>query len=521
MSALPKTWEHVPIGELVEVNPRKNVKLNGDDLVSFVPMAAVDEVSGTIATPIDRPYKEVSKGFTHFRDADVIFAKITPSMENGKSAVANNLTNGTGMGSTEFHVFRTNGAILPEYLWHYVRQKGFRDDAKAVMSGAVGQQRVPADWLKKRLVPLAPLAEQDRIAAKVNWLTARTARARKELERVPTLIARYKERLLAQIFESPDSDYERIPLRELGSFVTSGSRGWAKYYANHGDLFLRVGNVQRTNIGLDLSEIQHVQPPSAVEGQRTRLQKNDLLITITADVGRVGVFADDRVAYINQHVALARLDDPRAARFIAWYLSSEPGQVQLRRNIRGATKAGLGLDDIRAVLIPHVAIEVQAEIVRRIESVFGWLDRLAADHAVSERLIPKLDAAILERAFCGKLVPQDPSDEPVSALLERSKAERAAAPMTSKACKSRKLAPPKETITVAKNLQEALAEARGWISAQDAFQRCGIGPGASTEEIEILYAELRQLDKDGKLDKEVVNDKQGRKLHDRLRLKAA
>lgn len=200
MSELPDSWVRVPINEVAEVNPRKSVDLNGEDLVSFVPMAAVDEVSGTIAAPIDRPYSEVSQGFTHFRDEDVIFAKITPSMENGKSAVARELTNGTGMGSTEFHVFRSYGAIEPEYLWRYVRQQSFRDDARTVMSGAVGQQRVPADWLKEHMIPLAPKAEQRRIVEKVDGLTARTARARTELDRIPTLIARYKQRLLALAF---------------------------------------------------------------------------------------------------------------------------------------------------------------------------------------------------------------------------------------------------------------------------------------------------------------------------------
>lgn len=521
MSSLPETWSHVPIGDVSEVNPRKSVELTADELVSFVPMAAVDEVSGTIATPIDRPYKEVSKGFTHFLDRDVIFAKITPSMENGKSAVASNLTNGTGIGSTEFHVFRSNGAIQPEYLWHYVRQKAFRDDAQAVMSGATGQQRVPAEWLRKRLVPLSPLPEQDRIVAKMDRLTARTARARKELDRIPTLIARYKERFLAQMFDSLDAGYERKSIRELGCFVTSGARGWAKHYAETGELFVRVGNVQRTDIELNLSDVQRVQPPNGVEGQRTRLQENDILVTITADIGRVGVFADNRVAYINQHVALARLKEPRAAKFMAWYLSSGPGQVQLHRNTRGATKAGLGLDDIRDVLIPQVAIEVQAEVVHRIESVFGRLDSLAADYAAAERLLPKLDAAILEKAFKGELVPQDPNDEPASELLERIRAERAIAPKKKTARKSSMSTHPKETKTMAKNIQDALANAGGWISAQDAFQLCGIGPGASTEEIEALYAELRHLDKEGKLDTETVNDKQGRKLYDRLRLKVA
>jgi type I restriction enzyme, S subunit len=222
MSKLPENWIEPAIREVAEVNPRKDADLSVTDLVSFVPMASVDEVSGTILSPIDRPYGEVSKGFTHFRDGDVIFAKITPSMENGKSAVAGNLRNGTGMGSTEFHVFRSSGAIEPEYLWRFVRQKSFRENAQTVMSGAVGQQRVPADYLKNHSIPLPPLKEQRRIVTKVDGLTARTARARKELDRVPALIARYKSAILALAFKGDLTKDWREQLGRQGGGARQG-----------------------------------------------------------------------------------------------------------------------------------------------------------------------------------------------------------------------------------------------------------------------------------------------------------
>lgn len=235
MSDLPSSWIESPINEVAEVNPRKDVDLSTSELVSFVPMAAVDEVSGTILSPVDRPYGEVARGFTHFRDEDVIFAKITPSMENGKSAVARGLTNRTGMGSTEFHVFRSNGAIQPEYLWRFVRQKSFRENAQAVMSGAVGQQRVPADYLKEHIIPLPPLPEQWRIVAKLDGLTARTARARKELSRISTLIARYKQRILTLAAEgmltskwraeNDASEWARTSVAEIAESTFDGPFG--------------------------------------------------------------------------------------------------------------------------------------------------------------------------------------------------------------------------------------------------------------------------------------------------------
>lgn len=537
MSGLPETWEHAPISEVAEVNPRKNVDLTGDDLVSFVPMAAVDEVSGTIAAPIDRPYNEVSRGFTHFRDGDVIFAKITPSMENGKSAVASNLTNGTGMGSTEFHVFRTNGTIKPEYLWHYVRQKTFRDDAQAVMSGAVGQQRVPADWLKKHLVPIAPLPEQIRIVAKVDGLTARTARARKDLDRIPTLIARYKQRLLelaasgklTKDWQSTGNreQWNQVSVKEIAETTFDGPFGSnlkSADYVAKGVRVVRLENIGRLTF---IREKETYISKTKYKGlTRHTLQADDVLFSsfIAEEIRVCRLPSDLATAAINKAdcFCVRPNTDQCLPAFLTFRLAAPQTYEILKESVHGATRPRISLKQLKAFTFALPSIEEQQEIVRRIESAFGWLDRLAADHAAAERLLPKLDAAILEKAFRGKLVPQDPSDEPANELLDRIKAERAAAPKKRKKVrKSGVPTAPMEKKTMAKNLQEALAEAGGWISAQDAFQLCGIGPGASTEEIEALYAELRSLDKDGKLETEAVNDKQGRKLHDRLRLKAA
>lgn len=536
MSAVPKTWENIPIGEVAEVNPRKNVELNGDDLVSFVPMAAVDEVSGTIASPIDRPYNEVSKGFTHFRNQDVIFAKITPSMENGKSAVARGLKNGTGMGSTEFHVLRTNGAIKPEYLWYYVRQKTFRDDAQAVMSGAVGQQRVPANWLKQHLIPIAPLAEQGRILVKLDGLTERTARAHKNLDRIPFLIARYKQRVLesaaiGELTKDWRKNVEReewndVNVEEVAEITFDGPFGSnlkSVDYVAKGVRVVRLENIGRLSF---IREKETYISKKKYEGlRRHTLQADDVLFSsFIAEEIRVCRLPNDLpTAAINKAdcFCVRPNTDRCLSAFLTFRLAAPQTYEVLKESVHGATRPRISLKQLKAFRFELPSIDEQYEIVRRIESTFGWLDRLAADQATAKRLLPKLEASILEKAFCGELVPQDPNDEPARKLLERLDAERAAAPKTQRARNSSKLTRPMETKKMAKNLHEALTEAGDWISSQDAFHRCGIGPGASTEEIEALYAELRSLDKDGKLETEVVNDEQGRKLHDRLRLKAA
>lgn len=119
-------------------------------------MSAVDADRGAIQAPEERPYAKVQTGFTAFAEDDVIMAKITPCMENGKAVVARGLKNGLGFGSTEFHVFRSIGVSIPEYIFHFIRQEQFRRDARLNMAGNVGQQRVPASHFDEAGIPVPP-----------------------------------------------------------------------------------------------------------------------------------------------------------------------------------------------------------------------------------------------------------------------------------------------------------------------------------------------------------------------------
>lgn len=164
-----KNFEKKHIDEFAELNPRKEINISDDELVSFVPMEAVDDISGTIANPQERQLKEVNKGYTYFRNGDVIFAKITPCMENGKIAFAENLKNGIGFGSTEFHVFRAkNEKLLPKFIYYFLRTKRFRDIAKEKMTGASGHKRVPETFLKEFSWSIPPIEIQRQIVEKLN-----------------------------------------------------------------------------------------------------------------------------------------------------------------------------------------------------------------------------------------------------------------------------------------------------------------------------------------------------------------
>jgi len=137
-----------------EINPRQRAELSDFDLVSFVPMADVDDVLGRITGSQSRPYGEVKKGFTPFQEGDVLFAKITPCMQNGKAAIASGLLGGIGFGSTEFHVLRAGEEVTPEYLFALVRLQSFRNHAMSAFTGSAGQQRVPTEFLRQYRLPL-------------------------------------------------------------------------------------------------------------------------------------------------------------------------------------------------------------------------------------------------------------------------------------------------------------------------------------------------------------------------------
>lgn len=166
-------------------------------------------------------------------------------------------------------------------------------------------------------------------------------------------------------------------LKSLTRFVTSGSRGWARFYSDSGPIFLRIGNISTTSISLRLDKITRVSPPANAEGERTQVEAGDVLLSITAQIGAVGLVPERLgVAYVNQHTALIRL---RAGscdrRWIAYQLLSRFGKDQCRLLTNGGTKLGLSLDDVRSLIVLLPSLREQSEIVDEIERSTAGLEK--------------------------------------------------------------------------------------------------------------------------------------------------
>ncbi len=454
----PEGWTTERLETVASINPRHSTAFDDSMSVTFLAMPAISESGPDFDRSIERPLSEVRKGYTHFAEGDVLFAKITPCMENGKGAVAKGLKNGVGCGTTELHVIRPCNKLNPDFLYRYLQQQSVRSDAAANFTGSAGQLRVPTSFISNLQLPIPPLAEQRRIVAKLEELLGKVSSSQQRLSRVPSLLKRFRQSVLAAACsgrltadwreENPDASSYDIPLdakgdgfddgtpkswsvttlRTLIKLVTSGSRGWAAYYAKNGSVFVRAQNISRDI--LDLEDVAYVQLPNKAEGLRTKVLRDDILITITgANVAKsalVNVELED--AYVSQHVALVRLFDPRLAGYLFhWITSVGHGRKQLLESAYGQGKPGLNLDNIRDVRVAIPPLTEQSEIVCRVEKLFAFAAQIEARLKQAQTHIDRLTQSILAKAFRGELVPTEAelarrdgrNYEPASVILEQ------------------------------------------------------------------------------------------------------
>ena len=224
-------------------------------------------------------------------------------------------------------------------------------------------------------------------------------------------------------FELPDG-WAWSKVGPLCEYITSGSRGWAQYYSDTGSLFLRMGNLSRDSFELRMDNLQRVDLPDNAEGVRTRVTENDLLFSITAEIGMLGLIpADFEEAYINQHVGLIRFLKEAQAKYFPYILMSDFCRNQYYTTQSGM-KNSFRLDNIQNILTPVPPLAEQIRIAEKLSCIWVQIQQIDSESATARDIIILAKAKILDLAIRGQLVPQDPDDEPASVLLERIRAEK-------------------------------------------------------------------------------------------------
>lgn len=216
---MPEGWRWERLDAVSPVNPRRNFDGIPDDAqLAFLGMAAIAELTGALDLTEQRSMASVRSGFTRFRSGDVIFAKITPCMENGKLAIIPDLPHGMGAGSTEFHVLEPQ-QVSARYLFHWLSQETFRNRAEHNMTGTAGQKRVPTDWLRNAPIPVPPsTAGQDAIVAHIDALFAEIDEGEAALAEARAGVETYRKALLkAAVTGELTADWRAAnPLQETG-----------------------------------------------------------------------------------------------------------------------------------------------------------------------------------------------------------------------------------------------------------------------------------------------------------------
>lgn len=500
VGGLPHTWCNAKISEIASVNPALDKSGISDDLdVSFVPMSAVQAESGVIDVSNKRKFSDVKKGYTPFREGDVLFAKITPCMENGKMAVVPEVRNGIGFGSTEFHVLRALSGVDAKYVYYYVSSQGIRREAEHNMSGAVGQRRVTTPYLSGCEVPLPPTNEQHRIVAKIEELFSELDKGIENLKTAHAQLKVYRQALLKHAFEGkltaqwraenqdklesaeallkciqteraqhyqqqladweasgkqgpkpktpktlpPLTTEELAELPELPKgwgwvhlefLVTGIDQGWSPKCENLPASEAEWGVIKTTAIqhGCFLDKENKALPNNLQPREQHRLNVDDILITRAGPRVRVGVCClvrkvrenlmnCDKVYRIRSVNTICRPD------YMEGVLNSPRILDEIEKIKSGINDSGVNLNQgaFLRLAIPHCSMPEQELVMMELERKLFGLTQLDQTITTSLQQAEALRQSILKKAFSGQLVPQDPHDEPASALLARIKAERA------------------------------------------------------------------------------------------------
>jgi len=402
---LPAGWKWVKLGEVCEINPsrRKIFGRSPDAPTSFVPMESVDEVSGKISKVFIVPYSKVAKGYTYFEENDILFAKITPCMQNGKHAIAKNLIDGIGFGTTEFHVIRPSNAIIPEWVWFFIRQKAFLNEAMNYFTGSVGQQRVPKNFLSEHIIPLPPLSEQKRIAEKLKAMMDEIDEAKASIEKQLEAAKALPSAYLREVFESPEAQkWEKKKLGEVCEIYGGDPAPQDKVYFDNGSIpFVRMQDLGRYHMTDNLNKTVDMVNHFAVEHLNlTVFPKGCILIPRSGSVytNHRAILGVD--ACVVSHIAILKPKESINELYLYYYLCN------FDMNEISSFTTGLDLisfKDLKEVHVFFPPLPEQKRIASYLKEKIDQAEKLRETLEKELETLNALPQSILSKAFKGEI----------------------------------------------------------------------------------------------------------------------
>lgn len=531
---LPQTWCLTTLADLLVAlesgsRPRGGVR----GIASGVPSIGGEHVKydgGFAFQSVKYVPKDFARGMSKgwIRPNDILVVK--DGATTGKTAfVGSDFPYPKAVVNEHVFICRPSEEIEPRFLFRYLTSKEGQDrilqNFKGSAQGGINQTFAP-----NTEVPLAPLPEQRRIVVKLEKLLARVDASQKRLDRIPQILKRFRESVLAAACSGgltgdwrEDNKANVIrndstaPAEHIEDLQVKVPEGWTRFdlislcdnrgitygviklgqHIERGVPCLRTSNVRWLDI--DVRGIKKISRPLSLEYGRTILKGREVLVNVRGTLGGVAVVPDSMKGWnISREVAMVPIRRDVNADFAAYWIASGQSQNWLSSVEKGAAYTGINLEDLRLLPVALPEPEEQQEIVHRVQGMFALADQIEARYAKAKAHVDKLTQSILARAFRGELVPQDPNDEPATVLLERIRAEhkqRQSLKQQEKGNAKMIKKPPRIDQTERHTLVETLLHAKKRLKPEDLFVQAGY----DDHSVEQFFIELRVAVKAGKI----------------------
>lgn len=492
-TSLPSSWEECSLGAVVDYGTTRKAEPGEIPPDGWVlELEDIEKDTSKLLQRVTFAQRQSKSTKNQFAAGDVLYGKLRPYLNKVIRADQD------GYCTTEIIPLKPSNELDGRYLFYWLKHPRFLEYVDAVSHG-LNMPRLGTEAGKIAPFVLAPINEQKRIADKLDAVVARVDACRDRLDRVPAILKRFRQSVLAaaiagKLTEEWREAHNAMPwrhthLRDLAVLITKGAspkwQGISYVDAeSRGTLFVTSENVREMR--MDLSEPKYVESSFDKKQRRSVLRRGDILTNIVgASIGRSAIFDSEKLANINQAVCLIRLKEDVNRHFVLYTLSAPATLEFIHGEKVDVARANVSLEDVGNIPILVPNIEEQGEIARRVQALFAYADSLEARYTAARKQVESLTPALLAKAFSGDLVPQDPNDEPASVLLDRIRAARTEQPSKGRELKPRMTKPSrnsKEKSIMAKSrfdddvkgkpyLASLLGEIGGNAKIEDLFKR--------------------------------------------------